>query len=283
MAVQLLKSGPLISLQDFGRFSGMNNGIPISGVMDKNLFIATNKILGHKKNLAALEIFLQPFEVKFTKNTFFSIGAYDADIFLNKTKIEALKAYQAKEGDLLRIQKINKGVWSYFLVKNGFITEEILGSQSYYPNLGMETFKVENDILAYKPFNGKINSEKYELSDIDDSQICVECTALPEFYQLSETVKYQLLNAEFTLSNTSNRQAYRLKERLKNELSEITTGVVLPGSVQFTSGGHLMILMRDSQVTGGYPRVLQIKEDSLSRLSQMRPNAKVSFKLFEEF
>ncbi|MGO3236714.1 MAG: biotin-dependent carboxyltransferase family protein [Psychroflexus halocasei] len=283
MAIQLLKSGPLISVQDSGRFLGLQDGIPVSGVMDKNLFFETNRILKNKINSPSLEIFMQNFQIKFTKNTCFSFGAYDAKVFLNKNKIDLLKAYSVKPGDILKIQKINKGVWSYLSVKGGFNSQSVLGSCSYYKKLNMQAFKNKNDLLNYDAFEGQIKSSEAQLNEIDDANIELDCIALPEFKFLSETVKYQLFNAEFTLSRNSNRQAYQLNERLDNTLSEITTGAVLPGTVQFTSGGHLMILMRDSQVTGGYPRVLQVEENSLSRLSQMRPDDKIKFKLSEEF
>jgi len=37
--------------------------------------------------------------------------------------------------------------------------------------------------------------------------------------------------------------------------------------------------MRDCQTTGGYPRVLQLKESSINVLSQKFTDAKVKFKL----
>ncbi|SDZ91107.1 5-oxoprolinase subunit C family protein [Psychroflexus halocasei] len=283
MAIQLLNSGPLISVQDSGRFLGLQDGIPLSGVMDKNLFFETNRILKNEINLPSLEIFMQNFQIKFTKNTCFSVGAYDAEVYLNKDKIDLLKAYSVKSGDILKIKKINKGVWSYLSVKDGFKSSSVLGSCSRYEKLNMQAFKNKNDLLDYDAFEGDIQPSVVKLNDFDHFRIELDCVALPESKFLSETVKYQLFNAEFTLSRNSNRQAYQLNERLNNTLSEITTGAVLPGTVQLTSGGHLMILMRDSQVTGGYPRVLQVKENSLSRLSQMRPDAKIKFRLSKEF
>jgi len=38
--------------------------------------------------------------------------------------------------------------------------------------------------------------------------------------------------------------------------------------VQLTPSGKLIVLMRDAQVTGGYPRVLQLTDYAISRLSQ---------------
>ena len=43
---------------------------------------------------------------------------------------------------------------------------------------------------------------------------------------------------------------------------------MLPGTVQLTPSGRLIVLMRDCQTTGGYPRVLQLTEKAISILSQ---------------
>jgi len=75
--------------------------------------------------------------------------------------------------------------------------------------------------------------------------------------------------------------AYQLKETLDNSLEPIITSLVLPGTVQLTPSGKLIVLMRDCQTTGGYPRVLQLKESSINILSQKFTNAKVKFKLID--
>ena len=65
---------------------------------------------------------------------------------------------------------------------------------------------------------------------------------------------------------------YRLLETLGNKLEQILTSSVLPGTVQLTPSGELIILMRDAQVTGGYPRILQLKEDSIAQIAQKTTN-----------
>jgi allophanate hydrolase subunit 2 len=69
--------------------------------------------------------------------------------------------------------------------------------------------------------------------------------------------------------------AIQLEELIPNSLPEMATAPVYPGTVQLTSGGKLIILMRDAQVTGGYPRILQFPEDSLPLLSQKKPGQKI--------
>ena len=62
--------------------------------------------------------------------------------------------------------------------------------------------------------------------------------------------------------------AIQLKEVLTNKLSPIITGPVLPGTVQLTPSGKLIVLMRDCQTTGGYPRVLQLSEVGINSIAQ---------------
>jgi allophanate hydrolase subunit 2 len=45
---------------------------------------------------------------------------------------------------------------------------------------------------------------------------------------------------------------------------------VQPGTVQLTHGGQAIILMRDGQTIGGYPRVLQCASQSLDRLAHLK-------------
>ena len=71
----------------------------------------------------------------------------------------------------------------------------------------------------------------------------------------------------------------QLKEPIQNNLPAILTSAVLSGTVQLTPYGTLIILMRDCQVTGGYPRVLQLPEEAINCLSQKTTNSQFHFVL----
>ena len=89
----------------------------------------------------------------------------------------------------------------------------------------------------------------------------------------------KLFNQEFTVFKENNRMAYQFQELVTNNLKDIITSLVLPGTVQLTPFGKLIVLMRDCQTTGGYPRVLQLKESSINLLSQKKVGDKIKFKL----
>ena len=75
--------------------------------------------------------------------------------------------------------------------------------------------------------------------------------------------------------------AYQLAPTFDNALDPILTAPVLPGTVQLTPSGQLIVLMRDCQTTGGYPRVLQLTEDAISILSQKTTGNSLKFRLKE--
>jgi allophanate hydrolase subunit 2 len=49
--------------------------------------------------------------------------------------------------------------------------------------------------------------------------------------------------------------------------------------VQLTPSGKIIVLMRDAGVTGGYPRILQLTEDSINQLAQKKTGDSISFQL----
>jgi len=108
------------------------------------------------------------------------------------------------------------------------------------------------------------------------------CSKGPEFNLLSDAQQKILTKNLFTISNDNNRTGYRLEEQVKNNLDSILTSGVLPGTVQLTPSGVLIVLMRDCQVTGGYPRVLQLTESAINQMAQKTTHDTFQFILKNE-
>ena len=91
--------------------------------------------------------------------------------------------------------------------------------------------------------------------------------------------KKKRLFEPFTILEDNNRVGYRLHETIENNLKPILTSAVLPGTVQLTPSGTLIVLMRDAQVTGGYPRVLQLNSFSIDILAQRLSGEEIQFEV----
>ena len=121
----------------------------------------------------------------------------------------------------------------------------------------------------------KVNSPHFKNNQI-------EVYKGPEFDQLSTKTQSLLLNRIFSISNNNNRMGYQLNELIETtKMEPMLSSIVIPGTVQLTPSGKLIVLMRDCQTTGGYPRVFQLNNDSINRLAQKTTNDKIQFRLID--
>ena len=49
--------------------------------------------------------------------------------------------------------------------------------------------------------------------------------------------------------------------------------------MKITPGGDIIILMRDSQTTGGYPRILQLTDKAIDFVAQKRTGSLIKFSI----
>ncbi|MFK8059946.1 MAG: biotin-dependent carboxyltransferase family protein [Polaribacter sp.] len=279
--VKVLKAGFYGSIQDKGRVGFASIGVPVSGVMDSYSSDIANSILDNSLEDAVLEITFGGTQLQFLNYTIICISGGDLSPKINDKSILMNARIQVFKNDILSFGKIKFGVRSYLAIKSGFQTEKVLGSSSFYQNITKNSVIQKNAVLSIQKI------EKYAESTNTSIKILkshfetkeIECFKGPEFDLLNEHQKEKLFNQNFTISNDNNRMGYRLNETIDNNLSSILTSAVLPGTVQLTSSGKIIVLMRDCQVTGGYPRILQLNEKAINQLAQKTTNDSFKFVL----
>lgn len=280
--VEVVKAGFYDSIQDFGRIGYQQYGVPYSGVMDRYAASLANSLLGNKVNAAVMEITMTGPTLRFQCNTAICISGADMSPGLNGNKIEINQVVQIKKNDVLSFGKLSCGFRCYLAISGGFNTEEIMQSFSMYKGITSQFKLNKGDILPISETS--VFNDKHASIRVDDSYLhtySIQVFKGPEFFQLSENQKELLFSMEFTVSKDNSRMAYQLEQTFENKLEAILTSLVLPGTVQLTPHGTLIILMRDCQTTGGYPRVLQLKETHIDVLAQKFTGQTIRFKLMD--
>jgi biotin-dependent carboxylase-like uncharacterized protein len=275
--IRVIHPGVYSSVQDTGRAGFAKMGIPISGVMDSEASELANALLQNKKSDAVIEVTFGRAKFEFTSDTYISITGADFSAQLNDESIKLSKVYEVTAGSLLTFGKRNYGVRTYVAVQGGIQSEAVLGSRSFFKGITSEVHFKKGDELSILPKKSLTYQNIHKNEDTFNSNT-LTCFPGPEFEQLTEEQKQRLFQP-FTISADNNRVGYRLNELIENNLDAILTSSVLPGTVQLTPSGKLIVLMRDCQVTGGYPRVLQLSEKSICRLSQTFTGDQIQFSL----
>jgi biotin-dependent carboxylase-like uncharacterized protein len=281
--IKVLNPGFYSSIQDFGRLGYQEYGVPYSGVMDKKAASIVNALLGNHKNEAVLEMTMTGAKLQFNIQTYIAISGADMSPTLNGLPVHLNKIIAIKPNDILAFARLQTGFRCYLAVLGGFKTETVMNSKSMRQNITQKVKLHKNDDLQVVEVSietkNKHASVRFDTSYITANTI--EVFKGPEFDKLSEAQQLQLFSNKFTISKDNNRMAYQLEETIDNNLKPIITSPVLPGTVQLTPSGKLIVLMCDCQTTGGYPRVLQLKESAINVLAQKFMGSKIKFSLYE--
>ena len=278
--IRVLAPGIYSSVQDQGRIGFAKLGIPISGVMDSYSARMANMLLKNKQRAAVIEIAFGGAKFEFVQDCFICITGADFSPRLNDVSIEMSTVCEVKKGNVLSFGKRKFGVRTYVAVQGGIQTEQILKSRSFFQGITSQFQLRKGDelpILKKKSFENRSLSRIKILEELFSAST-LQCYPGPDFEGLNKQQKKRLFEP-FTISEDNNRVGYRLHETIENNLKPILTSAVLPGTVQLTPSGTLIVLMRDAQVTGGYPRVLQLTSFSIDILAQRISGEEIQFEV----
>lgn len=268
--IKVIQPGFFTSIQDKGRFGYRSYGVPVSGAMDLYSSHFANALLGNPDDCATLEITMVGPTLQLCKPTTIVISGAFMNPKLNGKPIEMNTIITVKSNDILSFGRVEKGLRCYLAIKEGFKSKVVFNSRSMYTNITSAVRLKKGDTVDYSTDNQVSPSFNAHVK-FNDSVLendFLEVFKGPEFDKLSLEQKNAILNKELKVSKFNSRMAYQLLPLVENNLKPILTAPVLPGTVQLTPLGQLIVLMRDCQTTGGYPRILQLTEQSINNLSQ---------------
>ncbi len=277
--LKVLKSGFFTTVQDLGRLKYRSMGVPVSGAMDDYSVSKLNMILENEPEAAVLEITMTGPTVLFETPTHIALGGAEMSATLNNQPIDNHRIYKVNEGDILSYGRLEKGFRAYLAVKDGFSTESVLGSRSMFSPITPKSHIQDGSVVPYdvnKAFEPKISAYKV---DCLLGETVLEVYKGPEFSLLNDRQLEQLFGTDFSVAKENNRMAYQINELLAEHRFSMLTSATLSGTVQLTPKGKLIILMKDGQTTGGYPRILQLSKRAIAILSQKKSKDKIGFKL----
>lgn len=284
--ILILSDSIQTSVQDLGRKGYRSFGVPISGAMDKYSAILANKLLNNAEDLPVLEITMSGPKIMFEDHTLFVLTGADLSPALNGEPIQMNHAYSVKTSDVLSFGKMNMGVRAYLGVKGGFLTEKVLGSYSMYEGITPKSIVKKGDRLRIASYDSEleITASKIKVKPSHFTTSKLEVTKGPEFNRLTKEQRDKLFSMTFKIDPLCNRMGYQLKNKfppLKN--NEIITSITIPGTVQITPSGKLIVMMRDCPTTGGYARILQLTDMAINQLAQKKENDRFKFDLESSF
>lgn len=287
MAIEILHPGLASSLQDSGRYHWQHFGVPVCGSMDLFSHRLANALAGNQGDPATLEMTLQGAKLRFLRRAVIVLSGADFSPCIDDKPVAMLCPLTVPAGAILSFGSHRKGARCYLAIKGGFSAPEVMGSQSTSQGAGFGGHHgrrlKKGDVLAFNwPLHNTSNLRlPFGMPDIFPAhRQALRFIPGKHWNLLTDKEKHQFTHQTFILSQHSDRMGYRLEgEPLAlSSSAEIYSEAVSRGTVQLPAGGAPIILMADSQTTGGYPKIAHIAAVDMPYLAQSLPGTEFTFK-----
>ena len=285
MSFKVLKAGILATLQDFGRFGFADRGLSQSGPADEHAYHWANHLLSNAFNATVVEITLGNIAWQALDDMQIAICGADCQFTIDGQAIPIWQTVTIKQGQTLSCKTATSGLRTYVAVKGGFQAECLFGSCS--TNLREQIGRASQigDILKTSPIGQThVIERSVPVFYQPNYQQVLTLRLLPTYQhdQFSQQQLSTLLEQHYRIDTASDRVGYRLQGKAIEQVPArfLSEGMAY-GSVEITTAGLPIILLKDRPTVGGYPKVGTVFSLDLSALTQRQMATEVRFKLMK--
>lgn len=277
----ITRAGPLATLQDEGRFGMLRHGISASGPMDLGAYRAAGAALD-VAGATAVEFTSAGLAFRIESG---SVRAACAGgqftLSVNGNPREWPARLGLVPGDLVEITPGAWGNYGYLRFDREIDVPLVLGSRATNSIVGLGGYEGRalraGDSIGF----GAPGAPQRPVKPRSDQAGPVRIVWGLHADLFNADTRRGLLTGEFRVSSRLDRMGVRLEDDGRIFTGEqplaLVSDAIVPGDIQILGDGQPIVLMRDHQPTGGYPRIATIIGTDLDRFAQFRPGASVRF------
>jgi len=285
-AVNIIDAGPFTTVQDEGRYGFQRYGMAPAGAMDEVAYRLGNLILGNNQGEASLEFTLKGPRIKLLQDTTLVITGGRCAITVNGTSgYNIYEPLSLKSGDEVDIGWITEGARGYLAFRGGLDIPMVMQSYSTYLRGkigGFEGARLKGgEILAISEPQGSPGRALPEnLWPAYRTPFETDVIMGPQANYFTEEGINTFLSETYQISDAADRMGYRLTgpEIIHVDKADIISDGIPLGAIQVPGHRQPIILMKDRQTTGGYPKIATVASYEIFRLGQAKPGDQLLFK-----
>jgi len=285
--LRIIQGGMLTTVQDKGRYGHRRCGVPVSGAVDSWSLKVANVLIGNGECCAGLEITVLGPRIEFCRDTSVSICGGNLSPLLDGDPVHMWQGVKVRRGQLLSFGGRVSGCRAYLAVAGGIDVPEVMGSRSTYLRGATGGFGgralMDGDILyggETQPAAGLLKLNPDFRPDLDRKEWELRVIMGPQDHYFTGEALEVFLSEHFTVSLNSDRMGIRLEGRVLDHKdgADILSEAVAFGSVQVPAHGRPIVLMAESQTTGGYAKIANVITADHSFAAQCVPGDKIRFR-----
>ena len=283
------RAGIYTTFQDSGYDFLQHFGVTTGGVIDNNLFITANKLLGNDDNEPVIEFAYQGprlrleagnVQIAVTGNVHFIISKKSE--YFRETIGECFQTYQLMEGDIIDILATKSSIYGYLSISGGFKLNKYnnSGSTLVRSEIGSNDGRKiqENQLIEFNKESLNEKLKQVSFPSTDKSNVIRVIEGPQENFFSSETIN-QFYNSPFTISKSADRMGIRLdgNQITSKQSPNIPSEGIVKGSVQVPGDGNPIVLMVDHPTIGGYPKIATVILKDIAKLAQLSFGKEIRF------
>ena len=294
--LEILTPGLQSVLQDLGRAGHTDQGVSMSGALDRGALRAANRVVGNASSSACLEVVLGG--LSFVCHGRAIVAVTGAQTPVTVTTAGGLQwqpgNYQPIElddGDQVSLGAPTAGLRSYLAIRGGFAVAPVLGS------LATDTLaQVGPPALAAGDrlgFNASAAGPSVSVTEAPAFSpptaadiVTLDVVMGPRSDWFTQAAIERLSSQLWRVTPQSNRVGIRLagevplERRNHDELPSEGTSL---GAIQVPASGQPVLFLADHPLTGGYPVIAAVASHHLDLAGQIPINAQIRFNPIDAF
>lgn len=287
MSVEVVSGGLMVTVQDAGRFGLRNMGVSPAGPIDRVAMALANGLVGNDPGAAALEFAGPAGRFRSTRTVRFAVVGAQCALHIDHRTVLPGESHLLHPDEILTVGAPDGAIWAYLAFGGGIATPPVLGSRSTHLRSGLGGLDGRSlrtgDMLPLGP--GISDAPCLRLGEgLKHNGPGVKTGAIriilgPQDDYFAPEVIAALTECPFTVTAQRDRMAMVLGgvELSAARGHDIVSDGTVPGSVQVPGSGMPLVLLAESQTTGGYPKICTIASVDLARLAQMPVGATFHF------
>lgn len=281
----VIKPGMLTLLQDLGRFGYQHLGLTPGGAADEQAFLWANKLLDNSPNSAALEITLGGLELRVEKAIRIALTGADLQASCNGVALANWQTHNVKAGDRLQFGFPRSGVRAYLAVAGGFVLAPAFGSVATVVREQMGGLDGRGRPLQEGDRLPCAVSEPGMLRRVPPrfipdyaEPLTVRVMDGQQRALFDDAQMNRFYASEYRVSTQSDRMGVRLDgPGLHPTEGGIVSEGIPFGAIQVPPSGQPIILLKDRQTIGGYPKLGTVHPLDAFALAQRQPGQLIRF------
>ncbi len=280
--IEVIRSGPLTTVQDLGRPGLAHLGVGRSGAADRPALTLANRLVGNAERAACLEVTLGGLVLRSTATGTIALTGAPCPVLVAGRPAAMHTPISVPAAATVELGRPATGVRTYLAVRGGIAVPPVLGSRStdLLAGLGPPVVGAGDELPVGDDAAGLPHVDLAPVPPLA-SDIRLRVLAGPREDWFTAGALWLLGAQPYEVTPASDRVGLRLRgpALTRSRDGELPSEGMVAGALQVPPDGLPVLLLADHPVTGGYPVIAVVDEVDRHLAAQARPGNRLRFRL----